>query len=121
MATERSKCVICWCPFIPYEDDRGICPACNANQESSHRVGPVETLARLSLQSKRYTDDYDFRVAVDAVLGVPQYDAAPKLLAALTDLVWEPIGATTQEARERKLRRKAALDAIAAAEGRDVS
>lgn len=49
----------------------------------THTPGPVETLARLSLQSQRYVDDPEYRDAVDAVLGCPQYDAAPALLAAL--------------------------------------
>ena len=45
--------------------------------------GPVEMLARLSLQSQRYVNDPEYRDAVDAVLGCPQYDAAPALVAAL--------------------------------------
>lgn len=48
--------------------------------------GPVETLARLALQSDRYASDPGFRDAVDAVLGNSQYDAAPDLLAALKDV-----------------------------------
>ena len=48
-----------------------------------HTPGPVETLARLTIQSARYGGDPDFRDAVDTVLGNPVYDAAPELLAAL--------------------------------------
>jgi len=48
----------------------------------SHTPGPVEVLARLALCSERYYNDATFGDAVDAVLGVPVYDAAPALLAA---------------------------------------
>lgn len=46
-----------------------------------HTPGPVETLARLSIQSLRYVPDEEFRNAVDAVIRKPMYDAAPDLLA----------------------------------------
>lgn len=46
-------------------------------------LGPVQTLARLAIQSNRYRDDPDFRDAVDDVLNVDVYDAAPDMLAAL--------------------------------------
>lgn len=49
----------------------------------SSAPGPVELLARLALQSDRYRDDIDFQEAVDNVLGVPVYDAAPALLALI--------------------------------------
>ena len=52
---------------------------------AAHTPGPVEILARLCLQSDRYTTDMDFRDAVDAVIGRPVYDAAPELLEALKD------------------------------------
>jgi len=45
--------------------------------------GPVETLARLAIQSDRYSTDPEFRVAVDAVLGKLIFDAAPELHTAL--------------------------------------
>ncbi|MBO6901412.1 MAG: hypothetical protein JJ864_08700 [Rhizobiaceae bacterium] len=48
-----------------------------------HPIGPVETLARLCIQSNRYRDDADFREATDAVLGKPMYDAASEMLDAL--------------------------------------
>lgn len=74
----------------------------------SHTPGPVETLARLSLQSQRYVEDADYRDAVDAVLGHPVYDASPALLAALQGLV-ELVPASP--------RRAAAFAAIRAAKG----
>ncbi len=49
-------------------------------------IGPVQTLARLAIQSERYRDDADFRHAVDNVLNVPVYDAAPELLELLKAL-----------------------------------
>lgn len=49
-------------------------------------IGPVETLARLAMQSDRYVNDRDFRNAVDTVFNVPVFDAAPDLLVALIDL-----------------------------------
>jgi hypothetical protein len=54
---------------------------------SAHTPGPVETLARLAIQSERYVQDEEFRLAVDAVIGRPFYDAAPALLSALYDMV----------------------------------
>ena len=50
---------------------------------SAHTPGPVETLARLAIQSDRYTSDEEFCIAVDAVIGKPVFDAAPDLLAEL--------------------------------------
>lgn len=49
---------------------------------TKHTLGPVEALARLSLQSERYSLDAEFHRAVDAVLGNPIYDAGPGLLKA---------------------------------------
>jgi aspartate/methionine/tyrosine aminotransferase len=54
---------------------------------SVHDPGPCETLARLALQSERYAEDPDFRDAVNAVLGQPVFDAAPRLLEAAKNLV----------------------------------
>ena len=56
---------------------------------SGNDIGPVETLARLALQSGVYHSDMDFRDAVDAVLGNPVYDAAPDLKHALEVLYEE--------------------------------
>jgi hypothetical protein len=44
-------------------------------------------LARLAFQSERYANDVEFRDAVDAVLGRPVFDAAPRLLEATKNLV----------------------------------
>lgn len=49
---------------------------------TGYTPGPVETLARLSIQSDRYQSDMDFRDAVDAVIGHLVYDSAPDLLEA---------------------------------------
>ncbi len=56
---------------------------------SGSDIGPVETLARLAIQSNRYRDDAEFRDAVDAVIGQPIYDAAPDLKQALEVLYEE--------------------------------
>ena len=53
--------------------------------EDKFAPGPVETLARLCLQSDRYRGDADFREAVDAVLGMVIYDAAPDLMMLAID------------------------------------
>lgn len=45
-----------------------------------HTPGPVESLARLALQTEAFDSDPDFRDAVHAVLGISVYDAAPDLL-----------------------------------------
>ena len=50
-----------------------------------HAPGPVELLARVSIQSKRYQFDGEYRDAVDNVIGNPLYDAAPELLEALKE------------------------------------
>ena len=52
-----------------------------------HTPGPVETLARLCMQSSRYHEDGEFRDAVDAVLGRAVFNAAPDLLAFLVDTI----------------------------------
>ena len=52
-----------------------------------YEPGPVETLARLAIQSERYGSDPAFRDAVDAVLSYRVFDAAPTMLEALEDLV----------------------------------
>jgi hypothetical protein len=46
------------------------------------QIGPVETLARLVLQSDIYMSDSEVREAVDNVIGVPLYDMAPELYEA---------------------------------------
>ena len=56
-------------------------------REKRHTPGPIETLARMCIQSNCYREDADFRDAVDAVIGQPKYDAAPELLEALEDLL----------------------------------
>ena len=54
---------------------------------SAHTLGPVETLARLAIQSNQYVEDEEFSIAVDAVIGKPVFDAALDLLAALVEMV----------------------------------
>lgn len=48
--------------------------------KNRYTMGPCETLARLAIQSDRYAQEPEFKVAVDNVLGHTEFDAAPNLL-----------------------------------------
>ena len=52
-------------------------------------IGPVETLARLVLQSDLYSGNKYVRDAVDNVIGDPKFDAAPELYEALVEAISE--------------------------------
>ena len=67
---------------------RKIEPRSSDSIQDASEPGPCETLARLAMQSERYRDDEEFRLAVDAVIGHPVYDAAPELVEAVRGLAW---------------------------------
>lgn len=59
----------------------------HSEAHDKHELGPVQILARLAIQSDSYISDADFRDAVNDVLNVPVYDAAPDLLAVLVKVL----------------------------------
>ena len=78
---------------------------------TKHPPGPVETLARLALQSDRYRDDPDFRDAVDAVLGD---EGAEQLNAELLTAIACYLGEYDNPVPDYILRRKYRNDLRAA-------